>query len=344
MRAQRIGVVGAGVMGSEIAQVAAAAGLDVVLRDVDAAAVGRGIDHVRSIGERRVARGRLTPEEAAAILGRIAAADDDEALADCDVIIEATTEVMAVKREVFARLDAVARPDAVLASNTSGLSITEMGRASAHPERVLGLHFFNPASVMRLVEVIPGKRTGEDAMGTAMDLVAQIGKTPVRVAECPGFLVNRVIIRALVEAYRRASEIGADRAAADAAVVEAGPAPMGPFALGDLIGLDTLLHVQRDLEEAYGDRFAVGDELEALVAAGNLGAKTGSGFLSGPAPDAIADAAGRDVAERFYRGAVDEASRCVAEGVAAPDDTDLAITLGGGWETGPLAWDQGRAR
>ena len=344
VEAHRIGVVGAGVMGSEIAQVAAAAGLAVTLRDVDAAALERGLDHVRAIGERRVARGRLQPEEAEAILSRITAAEDDDALADCDLIIEATTEVMDVKRAVFARLDAVAREDAILASNTSGLSITQMGRSTERPDRVLGLHFFNPASVMRLVEVIAGQDTAPEATQAAMELVARIGKTPVRVAECPGFLVNRIVIRALAEAYRRAAEIGADRAAVDAAVVEEGPAPMGPFALGDLIGLDTLLHVQRDLEEAYGDRFAAGPELAALVAQGRLGAKTGSGFLNGAPPGGSADAAGRDVAERYYRAAVDEATRCVAEGVAAPDDTDLAVTLGGGWETGPLAWGAGRAR
>ena len=141
-----------------------------------------------------------------------------------------------------------------------------------------------------------------------------------------------------------AAAAGLDVVLRDAVVVEGGPAPMGPFALGDLIGLDTLPHVQRDLEEAYGDRFAGGDELGALVAAGNLGAKSGSGFLTGAPSGAVPDATGRDVAERYCRDAVDEASRCVAEGVAAPDDTDLAVTLGGGWETGPLTWDQGRAR
>ena len=190
-------------MGSEIAQAASAAGLAVTLRDVDAAAVQRGLDHVRDIGERRVARGRLAPEEAEAILARITAADDDEALGDCDLIVEATTEVMDVKRAVFARLDAVAREDAILASNTSGLSITQMGRSTGRPERVLGLHFFNPAGVMRLVEVIAGEDTSPEATQAAVDLVTRIGKTPVRVAECPGFLVNRVIVRALTEAYRR---------------------------------------------------------------------------------------------------------------------------------------------
>ncbi len=344
VEAHRIGVVGAGVMGSEIAQVASAAGLAVTLRDVDAAALGRGLDHVRDIGARRVARGRLAPEEADAILARITAVEDDDALAECDLIVEATPEVMAVKREVFARLDAIARDDAILASNTSGLSITRMARSTGRPERVLGLHFFNPASVMPLVEVIPGEDTSPEATRAAMDLVERIGKTPVRVAECPGFLVNRVVVRALAEAYRRASEIGADRFAADASVVAEGPAPMGPFALGDLIGLDTLLHVQRDLEEAYGDRFAAPDELAALVAQGRLGAKTGTGLLEGSPPGGGADAAGRDVAERYYRGAVDEAARCVAEGVAGPEDTDLAVRLGGGWEMGPLEWGRGRAR
>ena len=344
MGSQRIGVVGAGVMGSEIAQVAAAAGMAVTLRDVDAAALARGLAHVRDIGERRVARGRLDADEAEAILARIAPVEDDDALASCDLIVEATTEVMDVKHQVFRRLDAVARADALLATNTSGLSITRIARATEHPERVLGLHFFNPASVMRLVEVIAGQDTTAEALQRGAELVTAMGKTPVRVAECPGFLVNRVLIRALAEAYRFAAEEGADRAAADAAVVEEGPAPMGPFALGDLIGLDTLLHVQRDLEDAYGDRFAAGPELADLVEQGHLGAKTGTGFLTDDRPDARADALGRRVAERYYRGAVDEASRCVSEGVAAPDDTDLALTLGAGWEQGPLAWGQGRAR
>ena len=148
-------------------------------------------------------------------------------------------------------------------------------------------------------------------------------------------------MRALAEAYRRAEETGADRAAADAAVVAAGPAPMGPFALGDLIGLDTMDHVQRDLEAAYGYRFAAGAALGRLVAEGRLGQKSGSGFHPGPAPQAVPDDAGRDVAERYQLGALDEACRCLEEGIAPADDIDVALRLGAGWSAGPFAWADG---
>jgi len=248
------------------------------------------------------------------------------------------TEVLDVKRDVFRRMDAALPPSALLASNTSGLSITALGRETARPDRVLGLHFFNPASVMRLVEVIQGEDTSEDTAGAGVALAETLGKSPVRVRECPGFLVNRVLVRALAEAYRRAGQIDADRAAADASVVAGGPAPMGPFALGDLIGLDTLAHVRGDLDAAYGERFSDGGALASLVAAGRLGQKSGSGFHDGAAPEAEPDAAGRDVAERYYLGALDEACRCLEEGIAALPDVDLAMRLGAGWAAGPLAW------
>ena len=338
MTIRRVGVVGAGVMGSEIAFAAAAAGFEVVLLDLELALVERGLAHARSVAERRVARGTMPREEADAFLGRIAPVVDDDALAGCGLAIEAVTELMDVKRDVFRRLDAVLEPEALLASNTSGLSITELGRATRRPDRVLGLHFFNPASTMRLVEVIRGADTSAATVGAGREFVERLGKTPVEVAECPGFLVNRVLVRALCEAYRRAAETGAAPAPADAAVVAAGPAPMGPFALGDLIGLDTLAHVRRDLAVAYGERFDDGGQLDRLVAAGRLGRKSGSGFHAGPAEEAAPDAAGADVAERYYLGALDEARRCLEEGVAAPDDLDLALRLGAGWSEGPLAW------
>jgi 3-hydroxyacyl-CoA dehydrogenase len=338
MAVRRVAIVGAGVMGSEIAQVAAAAGLEVVLLDVDAAAVERGLAHVRGIGERRVAGGGMSAKEAGPLMGRVAPATDDSALAGCDLAIEAVTEVLAVKRGVFRRLDAALPPDAILASNTSGLSISALGRETGRPARVLGLHFFNPASVMRLVEVIRGEDTSQEAVAAGAAFAEAVGKTPARVRECPGFLVNRILVRALVEAYRRAEEVDAYRAAADAAVVAAGPAPMGPFALGDLIGLDTMAHVQRDLETAYGDRFAAGAALGRLVAEGRLGGKTGSGFYSEPPREAVPDAAGRDVAERYLLGAVDEACRCLEEEIAGADDVDLALRLGAGWSAGPFAW------
>jgi 3-hydroxyacyl-CoA dehydrogenase len=203
---------------------------------------------------------------------------------------------------------------------------------------VLGLHFFNPASTMKLVEVIRGDATSDATAQAGFDLVRRLGKTPVAVAECPGFLVNRVLVRALVEAYRRAAQTGADLSAADAAVVAGGPAPMGPFALGDLIGLDTLAHVQSDLVAAYGERFGDGGLMAGHVAAGRLGSKTGEGFFAGRPPEGIApDDAGRDVAEQYYAGARDEARRCLDERIASADDLVLAMQLGAGWSEGPLS-------
>ena len=338
-------VLGAGVMGSEIAQAAAAGGVDVVLFDSDPAALDRGMAHVASIGERRVARGRMSEDEARAILGRVSPATDDAALAGCDLAIEAVPEVMDIKRQVFRRLDAALPPHALLATNTSGLSVTEMAAETGRPDQVVGLHFFNPASVMKLVEVIRGQRTSEATMSAAETLASSLGKVPVRVRECPGFLVNRVLVRALVAAYRRAAELGADMAAADAATVAGGPAPMGPFALGDLIGLDTLGHIQGDLQTAYGDRFDDAGAVAEQVDAGRFGAKSGAGFHDGTAPEAEPDDAGRQVAEAYYAAALDEARRCIDEDVAAPADVDLAMRHGCGWSAGPLDWaasDEGR--
>lgn len=343
MGVQRAGVVGAGVMGSEIAQVFAAAGLPVVLVDVDPAALERGLAHVAEIGRRRIARGRLSPQEADAILARVTPATDLAALAGCDLVVEAVPEVLELKRRVWRQIGASAPPEALLASNTSGLSITELGRETPHPDRMVGLHFFNPASVMRLVEVIRGEDTSDRTLAEARDLVAAVGKTGVEVRECPGFLVNRVLVRAVAEAFRRAAETSAaasseGRAAVDAATVAEGPAPMGPFTLGDLVGLDTLAHIRRDLERAYGDRFADGGVVDPLVAAGRLGRKSGAGFYEREAPAAEPTDQGRDVAERYYLGALHEACLCLEDGIAAPADVDLALELGTGWSQGPLAW------
>ncbi len=335
---RRMAVLGAGVMGSEIAQTAAAGGVEVVLLDSDPAALERGLAHVAKICERRVQRGRMSAEDATAIVARISPTGDDAGLADCDLAIEAVPEILDVKREVFRRLDSALPAGALLASNTSGLSISALAAETSRPQLVVGLHFFNPASVMKLVEVIRGETTSEATMAAAEELARALGKVPVRVRECPGFLVNRILIRALVEAYRCAAELSADLAAADRAVVEGGPAPMGPFALGDLIGLDTLGHIQRDLQEAYGERFGDGGEIASRVDAGRLGKKTGAGFHDGDAPEATADAAGHEVAARYYAGALDEARRCVEEEIAAPADVDVAMRHGCGWETGPLEW------
>lgn len=343
MRAEgeRLGVVGAGVMGAEIALVAAMSGVPVVLRDVDAATLERGLEHARAAGERQVSRGRATADDLGAALERITLAGDDAALAACTLGIEAVTESMEIKRAVFARLDAALAPGALIASNTSGLSISELAAATGRPEQVLGLHFFNPPSVMRLVEVVRGASTSAETAAAGIAFARALGKTPVAVAECPGFLVNRVLVRAMAAAYRVAGERGADPAAVDAAVVEAGPAPMGPFALGDLIGLDTLARIQSDLEAAYGERFSDGGALAPLVAAGRLGRKSGGGFLAAGAEPGPVEDPERAAAAAYYAEALDEARLCLAEGVAGAPDIDLALCLGAGWRIGPLAWSDG---
>jgi len=341
--ADRVGVLGAGLMGSEIAQAVSAAGIAVTVVDVDPAALERGMAHIGEIGRRRVARGRLAPDEADAIAARVTGAIDVRAFADCGTIIEAVPEIMDLKRTVWRAIDEAAPPGALLASNTSGLSITELGRETGAPDRAVGLHFFNPASVMRLVEVIRGADTSDDTLAEATTLVERLGKVAVEVRECPGFLVNRVLVRAFAEAFRHACEIAptwtAERmAAVDAAAVDEGPAPMGPFTLADLVGLDTLGHIRRDLHAAYGDRFSDGGMVDRMVASGRLGQKSGAGFYEGPSPAAAVGNEGREVAERYYMGALHEACLCLDDGIAALADIDLAMRLGCGWAQGPLEW------
>ncbi len=336
METTKIGVVGAGVMGSEIAQVFAAAGHDVLLVDIEQRFVDKGLEHLANICARRVKRGAMTQEEADAIVARVRGDLSMDSLSDRDLVIEVVPEVMSIKEDVWKKIDAAAPAGALLASNTSGLSISAMADLTGRPSDVLGMHFFNPASVMKLVEVIRGSSTSDEVLDRAVSIVSAVGKVPVRVMECPGFLVNRVLVRALAEAYRLADEIGASKSSADEAVA-ADAAPMGAFALGDLIGLDTTRHVQSDLLAAYGDRFEAGTTLAAHVDAGELGQKSGTGFVTGQDPDA-ADDNGPAIAERYYLGAFDEACRCIEEDIAAIPDIDLALKLGAGWAMGPLEW------
>ncbi len=330
-----VGIIGAGTMGAEIAHVAAVAGLDVLVADADLPRAEQGVERARAISARRVERARLDAAAKDAADSRVRAVAGIDDLADVDVVIEAVPEDLALKTVVHRRIDEVVRPDALVATNTSGLSVTALGDATGNPSRLVGLHFFNPASTMRLVEVIAGAATQEQAVARAIALAQDLGKTPVRVRECPGFVVNRVLVRAMAEAYRAAAGAPVDRRAADAMVVDGGPAPMGPFALGDLVGLDVLDSIRGDLEAAYGDRFDDAGTLGPLVAAGRLGRKSGGGLV----PDGDAHPTGTEpvVAAVYYAGAMDEARRLADEGVASPADIDLAMCLGAGWAEGPLA-------
>ncbi len=279
-------VVGAGTMGGEIAQVIASAGTPVVLKDVEQRFVDQGLEKAREVTEGQlgglVQKEKISKEEAdaqlAEITGRITGAVDYDGFGDVDFVIEAVPERMEVKRSVFGELDVVTPGHAILASNTSSLSISEMGEATGRAERVVGFHFFYPASVMRLVEVISGRETSEATMQSAANFAQAIRKQPIRCGEEPGFVVNRILNSAVSEIWRVQHEEDVDVEEIDKTVQESKAAPMGPFYLADLLGLDTILHVAEHLRQSYGDRFFVSPRIKELVEAGDLGQKTGKGF------------------------------------------------------------------
>jgi 3-hydroxyacyl-CoA dehydrogenase len=271
-------VVGAGTMGGEIAHAIASADVPVVLKDISQDLVDKGIGHARSLWQSRVDQGKLTEAELEGLLGLITGTTEYGGFGDVDFVIEAVPERMEVKQAVFAELDQVTPGQAILASNTSSLSITEMGEVTGRPQKVVGFHFFYPASVMRLIEVVEGDYTAPDTVQTAVNFAQKLRKTPIRCAEVPGFVVNRILNSAVSELWRVQEQEGVEVEEVDRLVAESGAAPMGPFALADLLGLDTVLHVAEHLNECYGDRFYVHEGMRALVSAGNLGAKTGKGF------------------------------------------------------------------
>jgi 3-hydroxyacyl-CoA dehydrogenase len=279
-------VVGAGTMGGEIAQVLAAADLPVVLKDVEQKFVDQGIEKARQVTEGQlnglVAKEKIDAEQAKQqlehTLGLITGTTDYGEFGDVDFVIEAVPERMEIKKKVFAELDASTPGHAILSSNTSSLSITEMGRATSQPENVVGFHFFYPASVMRLIEVVEGEETSEETIQTTVNFAQKIRKMPIRCGEVPGFVVNRILNSAASEIWRHKDETGASAQEIDKEISEAKVTPMGPFFLSDLLGLDTVLHVAEHLRASYGDRFYVSPEMKELVAAGHYGQKTGKGF------------------------------------------------------------------
>ena len=271
-------VVGAGTMGGEIAQVIANSEIPVVLKDVDQKFVDQGLEKARSLWQGRVDAGKMEVAELERKVALITGTTSYDGFGDVDFAIEAVPERMGIKQAVFSELDEVTPGHAILSSNTSSLSITEMGEATSRPDKVVGFHFFFPASVMRLIEVIEGDDTSAETAQAAANFAQTIKKMPIRCGEAPGFVVNRILNSAASEVWRFQEESEIDPKELDKVVAESKAAPMGPFFLGDLLGLDTVLHVAEYLRESYGDRFFVHKQMQELVASGNLGAKTGKGF------------------------------------------------------------------
>ena len=279
-------VVGAGTMGGEIAQVIAASGVPVVLKDVKGEFVETGLTKAEEVTSaqlgRLVGKEKITQEQADAqlseITGRITGTTEYEGFGDVDFVIEAVPERMPIKQAVFSELDELTPGHAILASNTSSLAITAMADATSRPDRVVGFHFFYPASMMRLIEVVEGEDTSEETLQAAVTFAQQIRKTAIRCGEGPGFVVNRILLSAISEVWRMTDEEDLDVKDVDKLVQESHVAPVGPFYLTDLLGLDTVLHVAEYLHDSYGDRFFVSRAMKELVEAGNLGQKTGRGF------------------------------------------------------------------
>jgi enoyl-CoA hydratase/3-hydroxyacyl-CoA dehydrogenase len=329
----KAGVVGAGTMGAGIAAVIAAAGIPVVLCDVEEFALDRGLERARA----------LPGAGAAPIDGSVGYGG----LGDVDLVVEAVPELLELKLDVFAALDAAAPGHAILASNTSSLSISELATASSRPERVLGLHFFNPVSLMRLVELVEGDDTSPAALAAAAGFVAALRKIAIRCADAPGFVVNRVLGSAVSELWRVQEDRSLAPAAVDAAITSAKVAPMGPFALADMVGLDTVVAVAEQLRDAYGgERFHVHAGMRELVARGELGAKSGGlGFYDRGAPRGgagaddgeAAQAAADELGERFRLKALVESCLVLEEGIAAAREIDLALMAGAGFAPPPFA-------
>lgn len=274
-------VVGAGTMGSGIAQTAAQAGYTVLLHDVKAEFVERGLTQIKKNLNRMVEKGKLPAEERDRIVGRLIPAPDIARVKEADFCIEAATENMAVKKDLFAKLSGLARPEVILASNTSALSITELAISTNRPDKVIGMHFFNPVPVMGLVEIIKGVATSEDTFARVQDLAKALGKTPVSVNEAPGFVVNRLLIPLINEACYLVMEGVASPEDIDTAMKLGANHPIGPLALGDLIGLDVCLAIMETLHTEFGDsKYRPCPLLRKMVRAGRLGRKSGQGFYA----------------------------------------------------------------
>lgn len=347
----KAGVVGAGAMGAGIAQVISFSGLPVVLKDTDDERVKKGLDMVRKVYQGRVDKGKMTASEMDQKMNLVTGSTSYDDFKDCDLVIEAVFESMKVKQQVFQDLEKVLPETAIMATNTSALSISQIASAVKRSEKVIGLHFFNPAPVMKLVEVIPGLQTSTETVDDTVAFAESLRKMPVRVKECAGFLVNRLLLPYLNEAAYALQEGSAPMDEMDKALRGFGM-PMGPFALLDMLGLDVCAEVSQILYDSFGPRMKAAEILGEMHKAGRLGTKNGIGFYVyddskkaelKPIVDGIQAKTGVKGTpfspERFVFQMINEAAYCLEENVASPGDIDLAMLAGTGFpqdKGGPL--------
>ena len=275
----KVSVIGTGTMGAGIVQAFAQAGVPVLMKSRSEASYQKALAKITKSLSKLVEKGKMTEEAKNAVLANISATTDYKALADSDLIIEAAVETMDLKKELFKELDQMCKPETVLASNTSSLSITEIAACTNRPDKVIGMHFFNPATVMKLVEIIKGQKTSDEVTNSITELAKSIGKVPVLVNEAPGFVVNRILIPMVNEGIGILADGVATKEEIDEAMKLGANHPMGPLALGDLIGLDVCLAIMEVLHEEFGDdKYRPHPLLKKMVRANLLGRKTGEGF------------------------------------------------------------------
>ena len=281
MSIAKIAVLGAGQMGNGITQVAACAGYNVTMIDIEQAYVDRGIASIEKSLAKLVSKDRMSQEDADAARARISTAIDRTACADCDLVVEAVPEILELKQSIFSELDSICKPETILASNTSSISISTIAEATSRPDRVIGMHFMNPVPIMKLVEIINGKDTSPETNAAVIEASATMGKTALSCNDAPGFVSNRILCPMLNEAILTLQEGVAEPEAIDGIMKLGMNHPIGPLALSDLIGLDTVLHIMNVLHDGMGDdKYAPAQLLVDMVEEGKLGRKTGQGFYT----------------------------------------------------------------
>ena len=350
MEIRRVGVVGGGTMGAGMIQTLSHFGFSVLFKDIDEALVKKCLDHVIRIYTSALKKGKLTEGEMKKGISVIQGRTDYMGFDQADLVIEAVPEDLEIKKRVFGELDDNLKPEAILASNTSALSITKLASFTQSKRRpyVIGMHWFNPAHVMRLMEVIPGLETSNEVTGCLMDFCLKLGKVPIQVKECAGFLVNRLLGIYMNEALYMVEE-QQKPADIDQVALSLGM-PMGPLTLGDMVGWNVIYHANRTLYEEYGSRFTLPRILGHMVEEGRLGVKVGKGIYAYEktpegAPRKIGEVESlpneglvKELSERLLLVWINEGIRCLDEGVAKPDDIDQALQLGAGMPKGPLTW------
>ena len=341
MHVFKAAVLGGGTMGGEIAQTIAAADIPVVVKDIEQKFVDAAVEKSREVTssqlDKLVSKEKLTQEQADArleeVMGMITPATTYQEFGDVDIVIEAVPEKMEIKQAVYRELDEATPGHAILASNTSSLSIAEIGSATLRPDKVVGFHFFYPASVMPLVEIISGEGTSRETVTAAFNFAQAIRKQPITCSEVPGFVVNRILNSAAGEIWRQQEEKGLSIKKIDEGVAESNVSPMGPFVLIDMLGMDTVLHVAEYLNESYGDSFYVHKGMQKLVADGKLGAKSGGeGFYKDGEPNVEGDADPdpSELADLFVLKSLVEACKLLEEGVSTVREIDLGMMAGAG--------------